>query len=88
MKSFMLLINLTLTELEDLTCDEDGHAGQGQPGQVGVGYFGGGEAQRRRAVRYLGLQVEVNPERCGADRHGNTLIINGEKTKQKSAMTL
>lgn len=38
------------------------------------------EAQRGGAVRF-GHQVEVNPERCGADRHGNTLIINGKTDK-------
>lgn len=51
----------------DLTCDEDGHAGQGQPGQVSVRLLA-----RWGDVVKLGHHVEVNPERCGADRHHNT----------------
>ncbi len=81
------LASITSTWLEDLTCDEDGHAGQGQPGQVSVGFFASlaldvqhQEAQRGGAVKF-GHQVEVNPERCGANCHGNTLINNGKTDK-------
>lgn len=72
-----------------LTCDEDGHAGQGQPGQVSVGFYTGRaldaqhqEARGGGAVEF-GHQVEVYPECRGADRHGNALIVNGKTIKKK-----
>lgn len=69
-----------------LTCDEDSHAGQGQPGQVRVGLFTSClDVQRQQAQEggavLFGDQVEVDPECCGADRHGNTLIFSGETSK-------
>lgn len=61
-------------KFKDLTHDENSHAGQGQPGQIRVGFFSRREhqeAQRGGAVKF-GHQVEVNPKCCGADGHCNT----------------
>lgn len=60
--------------MEDLTCDEDCYAGQGQPSQV-ILWF------RYSGVVNLGHQGEVYPERCGAYHHGDTLVMKrGQKT--------
>lgn len=38
--------------------------------------------------RLLFDQVEVNPKRCGADRHGNTLISKWENNVKTSQFCL
>lgn len=53
--------------LDSNTCDEYSHAGQGQPGQVRLGLC------HIAAVKHW-HDVEINPESCSADRHGNTFI--------------
>lgn len=53
--------------LDSNTCDEYSHAAQGQPGQVRLGLCNIAAVQHWH-------DVEVNPESCSADRHGNTFI--------------
>lgn len=63
----------------ELTCDEDGHAGQSQPGEVSVG--------RRHSAGNFGRQVEVDAKRRGADHHGHAWI-QSEQVKFSRAVNV